>query len=301
MAEKIKLTFLGTGSAVPTKRKNHPSILLRYKDENILIDCGEGTQRQLRKARLNPCKITRILITHWHADHVLGLPGLIQTLMLNEYGKTLHIYGPKGTKKMMQLYLALFARKEKISIQIHEPTSKIDMSEFYIKTSKMKHDAPCLAYAFKIKDKKRINKEKLSKLNIQAGPELKKLKQGKSITINGKKISSKQITYKEKGKKITFILDTRENKQAINLAKDSDLLVCESTYSQEEEEIAKEYHHLTSTQAANIAKKSKSKQLILTHLSQRYDTKQQESKLLKQAQSIFKNTKIAEDLMSIEI
>jgi len=95
MSEKITITFLGTSQAIPTARRNHTAILLQYKAENLLIDCGEGTQRQFRKARLNPCKITKLLITHWHGDHILGIPGLLQTLLLNQYNKTLEIYGPR--------------------------------------------------------------------------------------------------------------------------------------------------------------------------------------------------------------
>ena len=92
----MEIIFLGTSEAVPTEKKNHTAVLLRYENENILVDCGEGTQRQFRIAKINPCKLTRILITHWHGDHVLGLPGLLQTLALNNYSKQLYIYGPKA-------------------------------------------------------------------------------------------------------------------------------------------------------------------------------------------------------------
>src|SRR5574344_1407168 len=111
MTEKINVTFLGTGSAVPTARRNHPAVLLQYKDENLLFDCGEGTQKQFRIAKLNPCKITRIFISHWHGDHVFGLPGLLQTLALNNYSKTLYIYGPRGTKQFIDLYEKLYIGK----------------------------------------------------------------------------------------------------------------------------------------------------------------------------------------------
>ena len=114
----IKVKFLGTSGAVPTAERNHTSMLLEYENENILIDCGEGTQRQFRKARINPCKITRILITHWHGDHVLGLPGLLQTLGFSEYNKTLYIYGPKGTKEFMQNLFKTFFFFEYIFHQI---------------------------------------------------------------------------------------------------------------------------------------------------------------------------------------
>ena len=95
----MDLTFLGTSQAIPTKSRNHTAMLLRYEDEMILVDCGEGTQRQFRKAEINPCKLTKLLITHWHGDHILGIPGLLQTLALNNYNKTLDVYGPSGTKR----------------------------------------------------------------------------------------------------------------------------------------------------------------------------------------------------------
>jgi len=100
--ENITITFLGTGNAVPTRQRNHSAILFNYKNENILLDCGEGTQRQFRYAGISPCKLTRLLITHWHGDHILGIPGLLQTLAMTDYSKVLEVHGPKGTKKNMQ-------------------------------------------------------------------------------------------------------------------------------------------------------------------------------------------------------
>src|SRR4030042_2692406 len=101
----IKITFLGTSDAIPSAERNHTSILLEYKNESILVDCGEGTQRQFRKAKLNPNKVTKILITHWHGDHVLGLAGLLQTLSFSNHNKTLSIYGTRGTKEFMKILL----------------------------------------------------------------------------------------------------------------------------------------------------------------------------------------------------
>jgi len=305
MAEKIKITFLGTGSAIPTPRRNHPAVLLTYKDENILIDCGEGTQTQFRKAHLNPCKITKILITHWHGDHVLGIPGILQTLMLNGYNKTLKIYGPQGTQKMMQLYIGLFAKKgNAFPIEVHEisSTKPIDEKEFFIETEQMQHDTPTLAYSFTIKEKQRIDKKKLEKLKLPQNSKLiGELAKGKKIKINNRIFDGNKLIYTEPQRKITIIMDTLQNPNTEKIAKNSDLLICESTYSKDEQEIAKEHKHLTSTDAGTIAKKSNSKKLILTHLSQRYDTKHQQEKILKQAKQVFKNTILAEDLMMIEV
>lgn len=293
---KMKINFLGTGQAVPTARRNHSAVLLNYEDENILIDCGEGTQRQFRKAKLNPCKLTRILITHWHGDHVLGLPGLLQTLALNEYNKTLHVYVPKGTGRFFNLIQKMFVHAGRdIKIELEEVKGKkvFETENFYVESANMKHGTPCLAYSFIEKDKLRIDKEKMKKIGLKPSPLLKKLKEGKSIKIEGKTVKPKDVIYKEKGKKITFVFDTSFNNDAIKISKNSDFLICESTYSEEEKELAKEYKHLTSKQAANIAKKSRSKKLVLTHVSQRYDKNPE--LLLNESKSVFKNTELAED------
>ena len=145
---KIPIIFLGTSQAIPTTTRNHTAILLKYKNENILIDCGEGTQRQFRKAKINPCKLTRILITHWHGDHILGLPGLFQSLVLNGYRKTLHIYGPKGTKKYIK-ELSKFFPIKKLKIKIKEVKGKfLNTPDFEISALPLQHGCPCNGYVF---------------------------------------------------------------------------------------------------------------------------------------------------------
>ncbi|MEM3405495.1 MAG: ribonuclease Z [Candidatus Pacearchaeota archaeon] len=298
---KIPIYFLGTSHAIPTEKRNHTAIWLNYKAENILIDCGEGTQRQIRKMKLNPCSLTKILITHWHGDHILGLPGLLQTLVLNGYNKKLDIYGPKGTYNFLNLILKMFVFKGKINLEIHEVDEGIIINEkdYYIEAKRMKHATYCLAYSFIEKDKIRIDKEKLKKLKIKECKELAKLKEGKDIILNGKKVKASYLTYKEKGKKITFVLDSSFNNNMIEIAKNSNLLICEASYSKIDKEKAINYYHLTSEEAALIAKKAKCKRLILLHISQRYENK--EKILLNEARKIFKETKLANDLEKIEI
>jgi len=226
---------------------------------------------------------------------------MLQTLMLNGYNKTLHIYGPKGTKKMMQLYLALFTHKHKISIKVNEITKNkvLETSDFRIIAEQMKHETPALAYSFEIKEKIRLNKAKLAKLKLGKGKHFQDLAKGKTIKIKNKAINPKSLNliYKEPERKLTIIMDTLENSNTIKLAKNSDVLICESTYSKKEEKLAKEHFHLTSNQSAQIAKKAKTKSLYLVHLSQRYDKDNKE--ILKQAKKIFKNTKIPEDFNEI--
>ncbi len=296
--EKIKIVFLGTGNAIPTKERNHSAILLHYKNESILIDCGEGTQRQFRFADISPTKLTRVLITHWHGDHILGLSGLFQTLAMNNYQKTLYMYGPKGTKHDLSLLNELI--KIKIPLSVHEVDGKfLEMPEFMIEASAMNHTASTNAYAFVVKEKRRLDKNKLKKLKLPNSPLIGKLQRGENISINGKIIKASQVSYVEKGRKIAVILDTLYNKNAIQLAKNADILICESSFSNEEKAQAREYKHLTAEQAATIAKKAGVKHLVLTHISQRYE--HNFKKIKDEASRIFKKITIAHDLQSFEI
>lgn len=297
---KINIVFLGTGSSIPTAKRNHPGILLQYGAEQILIDCGEGIQRQFRIEGLNPCNITRILITHWHGDHVLGIPGLLQTLVHNNYNKKLFIYGPRGTKKYMEVMMQMFIFHGRLDIKIEEVEGRfLDARDFYIDAAPMKHNIEANAYAFVEKDKLRIKKDVLKKKKISNSPELKSLLLGKDAKIGSIILKAKESTYLQKGKKIAIVLDTLMNENAIKIAKDSSLLICESSFSKDEEDKAEEYFHLTAEQAAAIAEKANAEQLILVHLSQRYD--KSESKILAEAKKVFPKTRIAHDFMKLEI
>ena len=296
----MKLTFLGTSGAVPTVKRNHPSMFLSYKQENILIDCGEGTQRQFRKARISPLKTTRLLITHWHGDHVLGIPGLLQTLSFNNYRKTLFIYGPKGIKKNMSNLIKAFPSVMGIKLKVQEVDGKfLETDEFYIESKKMFHGIPTNAYAFVKKGQRRIDKKKLSRSKLPFGPLLQRLKKGKNITYRGRRYLAKNLTYLERGKKISFVLDTLQNKRIVPFVKNSDLLIIESTYSDEARAMAKEYKHMTVKQDAEIARNARVKKLFLTHLSERYEKNPE--KILKEAKKVFKNSHLAKDFDVVEI
>ncbi|MFH1248834.1 MAG: ribonuclease Z [archaeon] len=296
---KIDLIFLGTSQAVPTSKRNHTAIFFKYKEESILVDCGEGTQRQFRIAGINPCSLTKILITHWHGDHILGIPGLLQTLVLNGYNKKLSIYGPQGTKRFMENIFSLFVFVGKINIEVIEASGKFfENKDFILEAFPLTHGPPCNAYSFTEKEKRRIDPKKLKKIGL-SGPLVGKLQKGESIVFNGKKVKSESVSYIEKGKKISFVLDTSMNVNCIKAAKEADLAIIESSYSAEMKDKAAEYHHLTCEDAANIAKKANAKKLILTHVSQRHE--KEEYKLLKSAKNIFPQTQLAQDFMNIEI
>ncbi len=301
MTEDIKLTFLGTGDSIPSKSRNHTSIFLGFKGENILFDCGEGTQRQLRKANLNPCKITRILISHWHGDHVLGLPGLLSTLAMSGYKKTLFLYGPRGTKEKMKGLFDIFNFYLNYKIEIKE----VDSGKFYegknfsLEAEKMEHGIPCLAYSFVVPKNVRIDKEKLKKSGLPPGPILQKIKGGEDVNYNGKKFRAKNLLYEEEGKKISVVLDTKTNERIAPFVKDADIFVSEATYSGELEKEATEHLHMTVSQVATIAKKAKVEKLILTHVSSRYSKDMKG--VLDEARGIFKESYLVKDLEEIKV
>jgi ribonuclease Z len=297
----MKLVFLGTGSAVPTAKRNHPGFLLNYNSENILFDCGEGIQRQFRIARINPGKLTRIFITHWHGDHVLGLAGLLQTLMLNEYSGTLEIYGPKGSKNKFQKVIQMFERVGNLDVKVNEVLKSgkvVDEDDFEINAIKLNHGVECLGYNFIEKDKIRIDKKKLKAKKLDSHPDLKKLKQGKDVVINSIKLKAKEMTFVERGKKFSVILDTSYDKKIIDFVKNSDVFVCESTFF-DEDDLAKEYGHLCLIDVVKIAKSAKVKDLYLVHLSQRYE--KDFKKFEKEAKNKFKNSKVAKDFDKVKV
>jgi ribonuclease Z len=308
MVERIELTFLGTGSAIPTKRRNHPAMFLKYKNENILIDCGEGTQRQFRKALLNPQKITKILITHWHGDHTLGIPGLLQTMIMNKRGEKLDIYGPKGTKRklkeMMDVFMGWYLESigRSFDIVAHEVEEGVvfDDGDFFVEAIRVDHDVPAVAYSFTVREQNRIDKDKLLKLKIPNSPLIGELSKGKTVTIDGKKIDGKKLMYKEEARKIGIVMDTRYSEDIVGFVKGADLLVIEATHSREEQEIALEYGHMTSVDSATVGKKAKVKALALVHLSQRYEGIPK--MILKEAEGVFgKGVVVPEDLDRVEL
>ena len=298
---KFEILFLGTGDAVPTAKRNHPGFLVSFANENILVDCGEGMQRQFRIAGVTPMRLTKILLTHLHGDHVFGLPGLLRTLVLLDYPGKLNVYGPRWTKAYLKLLeeVALTPR-EKLNMEVHEVSGKfVENKDYYIESMEMKHGIPANAYAIVVKDKRRLDKKKLRKLKLPNSPLLGKLQRGEDVMFNGKKIKSKDVCYVEKGKKIVFIMDTGMNENAVKIAREADLLVCESTFMGKDIELAKERNHLTALQAAGIAKKARVKKLVLTHISQRYEKNL--DAVLKEARKVFKNSILARDFDKVVV
>ena len=296
----MQMTFLGTSSMVPTKERNQIAVFLSYGSEGILLDCGEGTQRQFKIAGISLTKVTKILLSHWHGDHVLGLPGLIQTLSSMDYNGKLEIYGPVGTKKRMEKMFEAFVFDKRISLVVKEVKEGIlfENNEFQLEAYQLEHGIENLGYKFVEKDKRKVDMKKARKLRIPEGPLLGRLQQGKAIEFNGKRIEPDEVTDIESGKKIAYITDTVLCDNCYRIAENADLLICEATYSSKLVGKSEEYGHMTAKQAAQIANKANAKQLVLIHFSARYKNTQE---LEEDARGIFDNVICAKDFMKIEL
>lgn len=297
----MEITFLGTSSAVHSATRNHPGIILKAFGEVMMFDCGEASQKQLIYAKISPMKISKIFISHYHGDHILGLPGLLQSLNFRGRETPLTIYGPKGLKEVENAIYSLGYCNFDFPIEFIEIDSGtiLETEEYIIKAMKVNHNVINLAYSIEEKKKPRFLRQKAIELGIPVGPLFGKLHNGEEIEVNGQVIKPSQVLGEpRKGIKITYSGDTRPCEEMIEFAKDSNLLIHESTYTLEDDDKAMENFHSTSHDAATIAKYSNSKQLILTHISPRYNDTED---LLKEAKEVFENVEVANDLMTIEV
>ncbi len=311
----MNITFLGTSSGVPTLTRNVSSLALKLSQasEVWLFDCGEGTQHQIIKSNIKSSQIKKIFITHMHGDHIYGLPGLLATLGLSGNSSGIEIYGPSELRGFITS--ALKSSSCKLSFPLHfigvedfALRNKIlfESDKIEVKCAGLKHRLPAYGYRVSEKDKPGIfDVKKAENMNIPPGPIYSELQQGKTIQLeDGRSINGKEFCGPpRKGESFVYCTDTVFSESAISLSKNADLLVHESTFSQQDEEMAYEKLHSTTIMAAKTALLSNSKKLIITHLSPRYTKKSAITPmdLLKEAQKIFPNTYLAKDFLTTEI
>lgn len=297
----MEITFLGTSSAVHSNTRSHPAIVLKAFGETILFDCGEGTQRQLIYAKISPMKISKIFISHYHGDHILGIPGLLQSMNFRGRETKLTIYGPKGLDNLRDAISSLGFPNFDFPLEWIEIDSGtiIENEEYVIKAQRVKHNTLTLAYSVEEIKKPRFLRQKAIELGVPVGPDFGKLHNGIPVEVDGKIILPEQVLGPpRKGHKITYSGDTIPCEEMIEFARDSSILIHEATYKSEDKDKAELHAHSTSKDAAEIALYSNSKELILTHISTRYTDVRD---LLTEAREIFENTKLAEDLMKEEL
>jgi len=299
----MELTFLGTSCMVPTKERNVSGVYLSYKGEGILLDCGEGTQRQMNIAGINRNSVRKVLISHWHADHMAGLLGLLQTMGNMDDAGTVDIFGPKDTTMRMEHLLKCSAFDLRIRLNIHELTPKgvevaVNENEYTILVAPMSHSTPCVGFAFIEKDRRRVDMKYLKSLGVPEGPHLQTLQLGKSITHKGKHVDVEKATQLVKGKKIAWIPDTRPCQAIVDLGQDADLMIIEATYASSLPHKAEQYSHMTAKESALLGNQANVKKLVLTHFSQRYDTTQE---IEEDARTYFSDAVCAHDFMKIKL
>jgi ribonuclease Z len=302
----LHIVFLGTAAGVPTSKRSLPAMLLKREDEQLMFDCGEGVQRQMLLAHENLNRKMRIFITHMHGDHVLGLPGLLQTMALLNRERRLDVYGPPRINDFLKVIRETVQFVLTFPVEIHEIESArivCDEEDYYVEAIRSKHVIPSLAYAYVEKPRPgRFHPEKAETLGVPEGPLWGKLQRGRNIKLpNGDVVKPADVMDPPRqGRKIVYTGDTRPFKRLESFSFRADLLIHESTLGEELAERAKEYGHSTPGEAARTARKARVKKLILTHISQRYRDKDT-GKMLQQTRKIFRNAVVAEDFMRLEV
>ncbi len=301
----VEITFLGTSCMVPTKERNVSSIFLKYKGEGMLFDCGEGTQRQMNIAGIKRTSVTKILISHWHGDHVSGIIGLLQTVGNEAEPPHIKIFGPRETKKRVEHMMQTCIFDNKIDLEVHELEPKgenvlrfFETEEYALDCAALDHKVPCIGFSFVEKERLNIDTAKQEKLGVRDGPHLRKIKAGQDIEYKGKKIAVEDITYHVPQKKFTYVADTEACPSAIALAQGADILVSESAFASSLQEKAEMRKHMCAAEAAHIASQADVGKLVLTHFSQRYKTVEE---LEEEAKIHFPNTVAAFDFMKMKI
>ena len=301
----FEILFLGTSASAPSAKRGLSAQIVKHDEYRFLIDCGEGTQRQILQSGLGFKNLTRILLTHGHLDHILGLGGLLSTFLRWEAIDELEIFGGRSTLDRVHdlLYgVVLRGNQPPMPLRLNEikPGTFFESDDFTVSAFSVTHRGPdCLGYVFEGKARRPFLPDKADELGVPFGPERRDLVAGNEITLaSGKRVKPDDVLGPlQKGVKLVVVGDAGKTEDLLEVCKDADALVIESTYLDEEAEMAGQFSHLTARQGAELAVKAGVKKLILTHISRRY----REKDVIKEAQAIFPNTAVARDFDSFQI
>jgi ribonuclease Z len=301
----FEILFLGTSASAPSAKRGLSGLVVSHNEYRFLIDCGEGTQRQILQSGIGFKRLTRILLTHGHLDHILGLGGLLSTLLRWESIDELTIFGGRSTLERTRTLLydvVLRGNQPPMPLTLNEikPGVIFEADDFTVTAFSVTHRGPdCLGFIFEEKARRPFLSQKADELGVPFGPERRDLVAGKDITLaDGRRVTSDDVLGAwEKGSKLVVVGDAGRTDNLLEVSKDADGLVIESTYLDEEEEMAKQFSHLTARMGAELAIKAGVKKLILTHISRRY----REKDVIAEAQSVFPNAIVARDFDTFQI
>lgn len=305
----MELYFLGTNAGVPTLQRNVTSVALRMLEERRtmwLFDCGEGTQQQVLQSPLKLSKLEKIFITHLHGDHLFGLPGLLSSRAYQGGTTPLTVYGPAGLKQYIEISLELSQSRINYQLEIveHAGGPLFEDEQFKVEAALLEHRIDSYGYRIVEKDKPgKLNQELLERHGIKPGPVYGRLKRGESVIVeNGVTLHPQDVLgVPKKGRIVTILGDTRPCDNAITLSLGANVVVHEATFLHDLAQMAYDYHHSTSLQAAEAAKQAGAFQLVMTHFSSRYKDMEQLQPLLDEARTIFPNTILAEEHVMLPV
>lgn len=304
----MELQFLGTGAGLPSKERNVSSIALKLLQElnSIwLFDCGEATQHQILHTSIKPGKINKVFITHLHGDHIFGLPGILSSRSFQGGEDALTIYGPKGMKEYTETVLRLSRTNLTYPLIIEEISEGciFENDTFAVYAKELNHNIPSFGFRIAEKDKPgKLLVDKLENLGVQPGPIYQQIKENEQVTLEDGTVIYRQdmLGPPKPGKVITILGDTRFDAEFGDFVHGSDILVHESTFKEENRDLAYRYFHSTAAEAAALAKQNNCRRLVLTHISSRYQREESDS-LLREAQQIFPNTELASDFSQMQL
>lgn len=300
----LRLTFLGTSAAQPTLHRNLSGLAVQADADLLLFDCGEGSQRQMVRFGTG-FTVDAVFFTHFHADHYLGIIGFLRTLGMMGRSEPVRLYGPPPAKRLLHQAVHLGLESLAFPVEIHEVKDGdvVQRNGYAIHAVGVDHRINALAYAL-VEDERpgRFNVEKARELGVPAGPSFGKLQRGEPVTLpDGREVRPEDVLGAARsGRRLVISGDTRPCAAVVKAAKDADLLIHESTFSDDEQERALETRHSTAREAARVAREAGVRRLVLTHLSSRHDT--DPGKLLTQAREEFKGpAEVAFDGLTIEL
>jgi ribonuclease Z len=299
----LSLTFLGTGASIPTLDRNVAGLAVQREGETILFDCGEGNQRQMMRYGVG-FSFREIFFTHYHADHLLGVTGLLRTLGLQDRSIPVMLYGPKGAQKVLGAAISLGIERNKFPVEIREikPGDRLARDEYDIVVFETEHRADTVGYALVEHPRLgRFNPERARELGIPEGPLWGQLHKGKTVALaDGRTVRPADLVGAPRpGRVLVYTGDTRPHLSVIEAARGADLLVHEATFGGDELDRAKETGHSTAAEAARVALEAGARRLVLTHISSRYN--RDASELLAEAKAVFPETVIARDGMTLDV